>query len=159
MVFLYFRTLSAIFEFYMASQKPRRHLKPFLEPVAPFSQSLGPFRGMATSFIPNMTTLGMSVCCPEQYISRKQTPPPFLTIYRPSKFVDPSQVLRNALVYRKFVIRCFSIVWLTNYRDFRRETLPNDRFQGWALWGYIARTIYFQNNVFSEQRPFPGTRY
>ena len=147
----------------MASQKPRRHLKPFLEPVAPFSQSLSPFRGMAPSFIPNMTTLGMSICCPEQYISRKQTPmtplPPF----------SPSTVLRNLWTHHKFCAMpwyiesllsdLFSIVWLTNYRDFRRETLPNDRFQGWALWGYIARTIYFQNNVFSEQRPFPGTRY
>ena len=86
--FLHFRSFS-IFYFFMASQKPRSHLKTFLEPVAPFSQSLGPFQATATPFIPNMTTLGMSACCPEQYISRKQTtitPPPISSTIVPPIF-------------------------------------------------------------------------
>ena len=41
-IFFNFRTLAAIFEFYMASQDPPSHLKTFLEPVASFSQSMGP---------------------------------------------------------------------------------------------------------------------
>ena len=39
----------------MVSRKPGRHLKTFLEPVASFSQSMGPFRAMATPFMPEVT--------------------------------------------------------------------------------------------------------
>ena len=39
----------------MASRRPRRYLKTFLEPVASFSQSMSPFRAMATPFVPEIT--------------------------------------------------------------------------------------------------------
>ena len=39
----------------MVSQKPGRYLKTFLEPVASFSQSMSPFRAMATPFVPEIT--------------------------------------------------------------------------------------------------------
>ena len=39
----------------MVSQRPQRYLKTFLNPVAPFSQSMSPFRAMATPFIPKTT--------------------------------------------------------------------------------------------------------
>ncbi len=57
MTFLNFRTLAAIFEFYMASQSPQNPLKTFLKPMASFSQSLGPFRAMAIPFMPKTTTI------------------------------------------------------------------------------------------------------
>ena len=41
--------------FFMVSQRSRSHLKTFLEPVASFSQSISPFRGMATPFMPEIT--------------------------------------------------------------------------------------------------------
>ena len=47
-----FPTLATIFEFFMASQRPGRYLKTFLEPTASFSQSMGPFRATATPFMP-----------------------------------------------------------------------------------------------------------
>ena len=48
-------TLAVKFEFYMVSQRPGRYLKTFLEPVASFSQSMSPFRAMATPFVPEIT--------------------------------------------------------------------------------------------------------
>ena len=76
------------------------------------------------------------------------------------ELVSPSTVLRNLWTHPKFCATPWyieslssdicSIVWLTSYGDFRRETIQNTQFQGWALWGYIIRTIYFQDNVFSE---------
>ncbi len=67
MSFLNFRTLAAIFEFYMASQKPRNPLKTFLEPVASFSQSMGPFRAMAPPFMPKSMESGIPlVLCGDQ---------------------------------------------------------------------------------------------
>ena len=42
------------FLFYMASRRPGRHLKIFLEPVASFSQSMGPYRATATPFTPKI---------------------------------------------------------------------------------------------------------
>ena len=56
MVFLYFGTLAAKFEFYMASQRPQRYLKTFLEPVAPSSLNMSPYRATATPFVPNIIT-------------------------------------------------------------------------------------------------------
>ncbi len=60
MVFLYFWTLAAIFNFFMASQRPGRYLETFLEPVASFSQSISPYRPMAIPFVPNITTFTSS---------------------------------------------------------------------------------------------------
>ncbi len=57
-IFVYFRTLSAFFELYMASQSPRSHLKTFLEPAASFSQSLGPYRPTATPIMPKLLHFG-----------------------------------------------------------------------------------------------------
>ena len=51
-----FWTLAAIFEFFWVSRRPGRYLKTFVEPVASFSQSISPFRAMATPFVPNITT-------------------------------------------------------------------------------------------------------
>ena len=56
MVFWDFGTLAVIFEFYMASQRPRRHLETFLEPVAPSSLNMSPYRAMATPFMPDIVT-------------------------------------------------------------------------------------------------------
>ena len=47
--------MAANFEFYMVSRRPGRYLKTFLEPVASFSQSMSPFRAMATPFMPEIT--------------------------------------------------------------------------------------------------------
>ena len=76
------------------------------------------------------------------------------------EWISPSTVLQKFWTHPKFCATpwyieslssdIFSIVWLTSYGDFRRETIPNTRFQGGALLGYIIRTIYFQDNVFSE---------
>ena len=76
------------------------------------------------------------------------------------EWISPSTVLRKFWTHPKFCATPWyieslssdicSIVWLTSYGDFRRETIQNTRFQGWALLGYIMRTIYFQDNVFSE---------
>ena len=46
-----------IFCFFMLSQRSRRYLKTFLEPVASFSQSMGPFRATAIPFIPKIITI------------------------------------------------------------------------------------------------------
>ena len=54
--FLYFLTFAAILYFLMASQKPRSHLKTFLEPVASFYQSMSPFQATATPFIPKIVS-------------------------------------------------------------------------------------------------------
>ena len=40
----------------MASQRPQRHLKTFLEPVAPSSLNMSPYRATATPFVPNIIT-------------------------------------------------------------------------------------------------------
>ena len=132
----------------MASQKPRSHLKTFLEPVPPFSQSLGPFQATATPFIPNMTTLGMSACCPEQYISRKQTPmtPPYLINYSPSNFGDPSQVLRKALLYRKFATYFFFYCMVDELSRF-----PSGNPSKHLISGMGTFWVYCQNNIFSGQ--------
>ena len=50
-------TRAANFEFYMVSQRSGRYLKTFLEPVASFSQSISPFRAMATPFIPKIPNI------------------------------------------------------------------------------------------------------
>ena len=109
--FLHFRTLAAIFEFYMPSQKPRRYLKTFLEPVALFSQSMSPFRATATPFIPNITTFTSSITShnPQKISSTTH----FslwadLGNFSHLKFGDPSKLLRNALVYRHFINRKFT---------------------------------------------------
>ncbi len=104
---------------------------------------------MATSFIPNMTTLGMSACCPEQYISRKQTPmtPPYLVNYSPSNFGDPSRLLRKALVYRhfyNFVLDSNTMGELVDPSIFKSVQKPD--FWDGHFWGilseqYISPTV------------------
>ena len=49
--FLGFSTILVIFNFYIRFFRPRRHLESFLEPVASFSQSMSPWRAMATPFM------------------------------------------------------------------------------------------------------------
>ncbi len=49
--FLNLRALATLFESFMDSRRSGRYLKPFLEPVAPFSQSMSPFRAMATPIV------------------------------------------------------------------------------------------------------------
>ena len=56
-MFLDFWTLAAIFDFFMISRKPRRYLKTFPDPVASLSFNMGPWRAMATHFIPRIVNL------------------------------------------------------------------------------------------------------
>ena len=66
-----------------------------------------------------------------------------LAIYSPSKFLDPSQVLRNALVYRKFVIRCFVYCMVDELWRFPSENHPKHPISGMGTFG-----VYYQNNIF-----------
>ena len=50
--FTRFLTSATIFEFYMVSRMPGRHLEMILGLVAPFSQSMSSFRATATHFVP-----------------------------------------------------------------------------------------------------------
>ena len=134
----------------MASQSPRNHLKTFLEPVASFSQSLGPFRATATPFMPKITE---SACLPKQYISRKQTLQggSCLGNSSPSNFFDPSRLLRKPLVYRHFYNRsftCSTVGELVDSQIFKSVQKPD--FWDGHFWGilpeqYIFRTMYFRN--------------
>ena len=45
----------------MQSQSPQRPLKTFLDPVAPSSPNLSPFRATATPFIPDFPSLGRTI--------------------------------------------------------------------------------------------------
>ena len=96
MVFLHFRTLAAIFEFYMASQSPWNPLKTFREPVASFSQSLGPFRATAIPFMPKIIT--MKTCN-----IRQKCQQPHNTTYNPSKrsmdLKNPTNAHRKVSVF------------------------------------------------------------
>ena len=141
---MHFRTLGTFFEFYLASQRPRSHLKTFLEPVASFSQSMSPFRATPPPFMPKS-------------IKSPYTPSPENSPFTPNQdvpycphnnsfFQDPSRLVAKVWVYRNFVTLIFSIVCLTSYGNFRRKSLPNTRFQGWTLLGYIVRTILCKNN-------------
>ena len=49
-----FLNLFSVLKLFIASQRPRRPPETFLEPVASFSQSISPWRSMATPFIPKM---------------------------------------------------------------------------------------------------------
>ena len=74
------------------------------------------------------------------------------------EWISPSTVLRNFWTHPKFCATpwyieslssdFFPIVWLTSYGGFRRKTIQNVRFLGWALLGYIIRTIYFPKTDF-----------
>ena len=124
-----------------------------MEPAASFSQSLGPFRATATPFMPKSME---SACYSEQYIPRKQTrqggrvsatlaPLFFLThldFFARPWYID---IFQHKITFQY----CGRVSGLANF-----QICPEARFLGWALWGYIARTIYFQDNVFSEQRPY-----
>ena len=69
-----------------------------------------------------------------------------LAIYSPSKFLDPSQVLRNALVYRKFVISLFFYCMVDELWRFPSENHPKRPISGMGTFG-----VYYQNNIFSGQ--------
>ena len=74
------------------------------------------------------------------------------------EWISPSTVLRKFWTHPKFCATpwyieslssdIFSIVWLTSYGDFRRETIPNTRFQGWALLGYILSEQYIFRTMY-----------
>ena len=153
MVFLHFRTLAAIFEFYMASQSPQSHVKIFLEPVASFSQSLSPFRAMATPFIPNITTFISSYkfLQTQNLVAGPFSLCPDLAIYSPSKFWDPSRLVANALVYRKFWITFLYERMVGELCRFPSENPSKRPISGMGTFGgilpeqYIFRTMYFQN--------------
>ena len=59
----YIRTSAVIFEFYMVSRRPGRHLKMIPRLVASFSQSMSPWRIMATHFVPKSIVINMSKTC------------------------------------------------------------------------------------------------
>ena len=56
-----FSTFFAFFNFFIASRRPRRPPETFLEPVAPFSQSMGPYRATTPPFIPKSMLLRVLV--------------------------------------------------------------------------------------------------
>ena len=56
-MFLDFWALAAIFEFFVVSRRPGRYLKTFPDPVASLSFNMGPWRAMATHFIPRIVNL------------------------------------------------------------------------------------------------------
>ena len=132
----------------MASQNPQNPLKTFPEPVPPFSQSLGTFRATATPFIPNMTTLGMSACCPEQYISRTQTPmtPPTIssTIVPPIWGTHPKFFARPC--YIESLLPIFFYCTVDELSRFPSGNPSKHLISGMGTFG-----VYCQNNIFSEQ--------
>ena len=65
LIFGRFIIFYAIFEFYMVSQRPGRHFKIILRLVAPFSQSMSPWRATATHFVPKSIIIDMSRTCPK----------------------------------------------------------------------------------------------
>ena len=147
----------------MASQSPRNPLKTFLEPVASFSQSLGPFRATASPCIRNITTFTSSY----KFL---QTPNlvadpfslwPDLANYSPSKFWDPSRIVANALVYRKFWITFLYERMVCELCRFPSENPSKRPISGMGtFWGilpeqYIFRTMYFQNRDPFQFRRIP----
>ncbi len=55
----------------MASQRPQRYLKPFLEPVAPSSLNMSPYGATRTPFAPNIV---ISEICPSQMSPFQMSP-------------------------------------------------------------------------------------
>ena len=117
----------------MVSGRPRSHPETFLDPVAPSSPNISPFRATATLFTPNFpnsaTTLIFSYPPnPPKYIFSETLD---LALCPINKIQDPSRLLRSGLVYRKlfflYQIHCMRAEFLT----FPSENLDKSRFWTW----------------------------
>ena len=134
----------------MASQSPQNPLKTFLKPVASFSQSIGPFRGMPTPFMPKITE---SACSPNNIFPENR---PFgggscLGNSSPSNLFDPSRLLRKALVYRHFYNRSFTCSTVGElmdsqiFKSAQKTDFWDGHFSSILSEQYIFGTMYFQN--------------
>ena len=120
----------------MASRRSERYLETFLDPVAPFSQSMSPYRAPATPFTPKM----MIFRRPATSVN-----PPFSSSdhFRYGS-ISPSTVLQNLGTPLDFCATSWCVdIFITDfssnsgessYAIFRRQTYPNRQFQGWACF-------------------------
>ena len=137
-------TFVAIFEFYMASQRPRRHLKKTSWSQWPHPHLIWAHivarRPHSCPILVVLWVLGN----PEILSNGPFSVYLDLPMYSPSNFGDPSRVVRNALVYRHFLEKKFYLLkrrWVSGPAN--RQTYPKAWFQGRTSFACFWKTTYF----------------
>ena len=127
-----FSNILDILDSCIASRRPGRYLKTFLEPVAPSWFNISPFRPTATPFVPKITytTHPAGVHRTPSFVGRPVSLWVDLTIYSLSKFRDPSRLLRNALLCRHFSLRS-----LNELRRVKLHHIPSEKRSKQAISG------------------------
>ena len=110
----------------MASRRPGRYLKTFLEPVAPFSQSMSPYRPTTTPFIPKIVfSMFLSHPSPTHFRHRPIfiiSPYPDLSL---SEFWDRIRHVRHAYWFWFLTWPSSTNSGESSYAMFRRQTYKN----------------------------------
>ena len=127
MIFEFFVVIS---EFYMASQRSRRYLKTFLEPVAPSSLNMSPYHATATTFMPNIMSF-MSSWQPRDFVDRPIFSIPRSPHLQSFEFGGPIQSCSQRLGIQTFSEHTFDLLKHRRVSGpANRQTYPKARFQG-----------------------------
>ena len=134
----------------MASQKPGRYLKTFLEPVASFSQSIGPYR----PWRPHSSQILQLLQVPkfsEQYISRTQSLNTifYIGLGLPGFFRTPLDLQPRPWYIETSKSFNYLLVLLGSYVDVRREFSQKARFEVWAFFAHILWKQYIYRKHYS----------
>ena len=97
-----FQTFETCFEFVMVSQRPRRYLKTFLDPVASLSQSMSPFRSTTTPFTPETT---------KSFQTHPSQTPIFPNSTPPSKLDHPPYYFGSNVRLGPWSYRCLLLIF------------------------------------------------
>ena len=132
----------------VVSQRPGRYLETFLDPVAPFSQSISPSRPTTTPFSPDITKFCRTR--PPQSLDFLPLTTPLISHRLVSTFFDPSRVVANTMLYRKFSTSDLFVVYLRSYLGSHRELPPTP----WHEFGTCFAYIFWKQYIFQKQCTF-----
>ena len=136
-----------IFDFFMASRRPGRYLKTFLEPVASFSQSMSPYRATPTPFTPKIMTFSLPATSVNRPISSNG---PF---YYGS--ISPSTVLLNLGT----PLDLCATPWCVDISSRKNKRIQESRVMQFSVGKHIKTTNFRAGHLldfryFSEQYIF-----